>query len=61
MGGVTRTTNNLEKERKMGGAARGKKRVQKKWLLYDQRLSELCHRQTEKNGVGWCDLHFDFL
>lgn len=38
----------------------GERRGQKKWL-YDQRLSELCHRQTEKNGVGWCDLHFDFF
>lgn len=28
---------------------------------HDQRLSGLCHRQTEKNGAGWCDLHFDFL
>lgn len=41
--------------------ARGKAGVQKKWFSCDQRLCELCHRQTEKNSVGWCDLHFDFF
>lgn len=40
------------------GSGMGK---QQKWLLYDQRLSELCHRQSGKNGIEWCDLHFDFL
>lgn len=63
-GFVTRATNNLEGREEKGvrqGERRGAGALQKKWLLYDQRLSELCHRQTEKNGVGWCDLHFDFL
>lgn len=41
--------------------ARGKAGVQKKWFSYDQRLCELCHRQTEKNSVEWCDLHFDLF
>lgn len=57
-GAVTGATNNLGGERKREC---GRRRGQKKWLLYDQRLSELCHRQTEKNGIGWCDLHFDVL
>lgn len=52
--------NNIEEERKRG-CSKGNGGAQKKWSLSDQRLSELCHRQTEKNGLGWCDLHSDFL